>query len=315
MASFIDFENITYCGQEAQDIFSEDVYRSDLRSLGITFMDGVKGKKKIYTGEMGDVWQSYSCPFTPEGEVALSEDFIEVKPIKVNMEACFSDFWDSWLVEQTEISLNGGIPQTFSEWFFAKLRDKMAEEYEEIFWQGDESYSGTAKAYLKVIDGVEKQLEDNSGVTKVNGATFTVDNAVAQVEAVITSGMAIAAEAGVATDNYKVFINHADAAILRIALGKICCTPLAGFSNYSINGDRMSIFGFEIVETKQSRGTVIFAPGKNLILGFDTFDSHVEYKLIDMRNSTGDNMFRVIAISNIGAGIAFPALAVYSRPE
>ena len=315
MANFVEFDNLTYCGEEAQQIFSEDLYGSDLRSYGITFYDGLKGKRKIYTGKIGDVWQKYTCSFTPDGEVVISEDYIEPATIKVNMEECFDEYWNSWLVAQTEISLNGGIPQTFAEWFFAKLREKMQEEYEEIFWKGDVDYSGSSKEYLKVIDGIEKQLEENSGVTKVTGASFTVDNAVAQVEAAVTSAMAVAAEANANIEDYKIFVNKNDAALLRIALGKICCTPLAGFNNYSINGERMSIFGLEVIPTHQSRGTVIVAPAKNLVLGFDTFDSHSEYKLIDMRETTGDNMFRVIAISNIGAGIAFPALAVYSRPE
>ena len=52
MANFIDLSNITYCGKEAQEIFSKDIYDIDLRQYGITFMDGVKGKQKIYTGEI-----------------------------------------------------------------------------------------------------------------------------------------------------------------------------------------------------------------------------------------------------------------------
>lgn len=314
MASFIDFENISYCGQEGQEIFSQDIYNLDLRNYGITYLDGVKAKRKIYTGEMGDVWQAYSCPFTPEGEVVLSEDFIEPAAIKVNMEACYSDFWDSFLVEQTEISLRGGIPQTFSNWFFAKLREKMNKEYQEIFWKGDTEYSGTSKQYLKVVDGIEKQLEENSGVTKISGASFTVDNAISQVEAVITAGMAKAAEVDAAMDDYKVFMNYSDVQLLKVALGKVCCANNPSFSNYSLEGGKIYVFGFEVVPTMQSRGTVIFVPAKNLVLGFDTFDSHIEYKLIDMRDTTGDNMFRVLAISNIAVGIAFPELAVYSRP-
>ena len=314
MSSFIDFENITFNGEEGQRIFSEDIYGLDLRDYGITYLDGVKAKRKIYTGEMGDVWQAYSCPFTPEGEVVLSEDFIEPAAIKVNMEACYSDFWDSFLVEQTEISLRGGIPQTFSNWFFGKLREKMNKEYQEIFWKGDTEYSGTSKQYLKVVDGIEKQLEENSGVTKISGASFTVDNAISQVEAVITAGMAKAAEVDAAMDDYKVFMNYSDVQLLKVALGKICCANNPSFSNYSLEGGKIYVFGFEVVPTMQSRGTVIFVPAKNLVLGFDTFDSHIEYKLIDMRDTTGDNMFRVLAISNIAVGIAFPELAVYSRP-
>jgi hypothetical protein len=71
--------------------------------------------------------------------------------------------------------------------------------------------------------------------------------------------------------------------------------------------------GFEIVPTMQSKNTVIVGPASNMVLGFDTYDSHLEYKLIDMRDSTGDNMFRVIAISNIGVGIIMPELFVFGK--
>jgi hypothetical protein len=70
--------------------------------------------------------------------------------------------------------------------------------------------------------------------------------------------------------------------------------------------------GYEIVPTLQSKNSIIFGPARNLVLGFDTFDSHLEYKLIDMRETTGDNMFRVIAISNIATGIIMPDLFVYA---
>ena len=61
----------------------------------------------------------------------------------------------------------------------------------------------------------------------------------------------------------------------------------------------------------QSQSTIIFGPAANLVLGFDTYDSHVEYKIIDMRDTTGDNAFRVIALSNIAVGIVLPTLFTY----
>lgn len=316
MASFIDVENLTYCGEEMQRIFSEDIYSLDLRNIGATFMDGVKGKTKIYSGEIGDVLQAYTCPFTPDGEVALDEAFIEPAALKVNLEECYDKFWNTFLVDQTEISLRGGIPQTFSEWFFAKLRERMKENWEELFWKGDTDYTGSTKAYIKVIDGIEKQLDEASGATHITGAAITVANVLSQVEATIQSGMSVAAAADVDTRNYKVMMNYADIAVLKMALGQSCCPNDASiFSNYAkgANGE-VYIYGFEVVPTKQSRNTIIFGPVKNLIVGYDTFDSHLEWKFIDMRNSTGDNMFRIISISNIAAGIVLPQLFTISKP-
>ena len=317
MANFINTENLTLSPKESQEIFSKDIYTLDLRSYGVTFMDGVKGPRKIYTGEIGDLWQEYSCPFTPDGSVVLSEDVIEPVAIKVNQENCYDAFWNNFLVDQTEISLNGGIPQTFNDWYFnGKLRPAMAKEYQEIFWKGDKAYTGATKAFLKVTDGIEKQLADKvPAAQKIAGAQFTIANAVAQVEAVIEKGMEVAAAGDVATDGYKVFMNKADVDLLKVALGKLCCgnSTTDVFSNYAKNGDGVSIYGFEIVPTELTRGTVIFGPAKNLVLGYDTFDSHLQYRIVDMRETTGDNQFRVLAISNIAVGVVLPELFVIAQ--
>ena len=317
MANFIDLSNITYCGKEAQEIFSKDIYDIDLRQYGITFMDGVKGKMKMYTGEIGDAWQLYTCPFTPAGSASLAEAFIEPAAIKVNQENCYDTFWNTFLVEQTEISLRGGIPQTFGDWYFGKLRQKMAKEYQEIFWKGDTGYAGTSKVYLKAVNGVEKELDTKIPAgNKITGSVITVANVIAQVEAAIMKGIDVANAAEVDTEGYKVFMNHADVRVLEVALGKLCCDVQNNriFSNYGRENGRIYVMGYEIVPTMQSKNVIIFGPARNLVLGFDTYDSHLEYKLINMRETTGDNMFRVLAISNIAVGIILPELFVVSKP-
>ena len=280
--NYINDSGLTYCGTEAQNIFSHDIYNLDLRAAGVTYIDNVKGKRKIYMGQWDNAWQAYTCNFTPDGEVSLAEAYIEPVAIKVNKEFCRNEFWDSFLVEQTEISLRGGIPQTFAEWYFDRLRKQMSKEYQEIFWQGDTARTATTKAYLKVTDGIEKKLDENSGVTKISGSVFTVDNVLAQVEAVIQAGIAKAAQNEWVTDNYKVLMNKYDIELVRMALGKICCPNNASiFSNYAKGPEGgILIYGFELIPTEMSRNNIIFGDPRNLVLGFDTFDSHLQYKLI-----------------------------------
>ena len=312
MANFIDLSGLTYCGKEAQEIFSKDIYDIDLRQYGITFLDNVKGKMKIYTGEIGDAWQLYTCPFTPAGSASLAEAFIEPAAIKVNQENCYDTFWNTFLVDQTEISLRGGIPQTFGEWYFDKLRKKMSKEYQEIFWQGDTGRTATNKTYLKAVDGVEKKLAALPAANKFTVTAFTAANILAQVESIIEKGIGVANAAEVDTEGYKIFMNHSDVRLLEVALGKICCPNKESiFSNYARENGRIYIMGYEVVPTMLSKNKVVFGPARNLVLGYDTFDSHLEYKLIDMRETTGDNMFRVLAISNIAVGVIMPELFVY----
>ena len=278
-------------------------------------MDGVKGKMKIYTGEIGDAWQLYTCPFTPAGSASLAEAFIEPAAIKVNQENCYDTFWNTFLVDQTEISLRGGIPQTFGEWYFGKLRQKMSKEYQEIFWKGDTARTASTQTYLKAVDGIEKKLGALGTGNTLTVASFTVANILAQVEAAIEKALAVADAAEVSAEDYKIFMNHADVRTLEVALGKLCCDVQTNrvFSNYARENGRIYIMGFEVIPTMQSKNTIIVGPAKNLVLGYDTFDSHIEYKLIDMRETTGDNMFRVLAISNIAVGIIMPELFVYGK--
>ena len=313
MANFINVSGLTYSGKEAQEIFSKDIYDIDLRQYGITFMDGVKGKVKLYNGEIGDAWQVYTCPFTPAGAASLAESFIEPAAIKVNQENCYDTFWNTFLVDQTEISLRGGIPQTFGEWYFVKLRQKMAKEYQEIFWQGDKARTASTKTYLKVTDGIEKKMAALPSDNKYTVTAFTVSNIIEQVEAIILKGIDVANKAEVDTEGYKVFMNHADVRVLEIALGKLCCGNSMNdrFANYGRENGRIFVMGYEIVPAMIGKNKVVFGPARNLVLGYDTFDSHLEYKLIDMRETTGDNMFRVLAISNIAVGVIMPELFVY----
>ena len=314
--NMVDVSNITYCGKEGQEIFSKDIYDIDLRQYGVTFMDGVKGKQKIYTGEISDVYQLYSCPFSPQGSASLAEAYIEPSAIKVNLESCYDNFWNTWLVEQTSITLNGGIPQTFADWYFARLRKQMQKEYQDLWWRGDVAYTGATKTYLKAIDGIEKQFETSTATTKITGAVITVDNVIAQVEAVIMKGIEVADRLEVDTEGYKVFMNHSDVRELEVALGRLCCDVQNNriFSNYGRENGRIYIMGYEIVPTMISKNKILFGPARNLFLGFDSYDARISYKLIDMRDTTGDNSFRVLALTNIAAAILFPELFVYSRP-
>lgn len=314
MAKLVKVDNLTYAGKEGQEIFSKSVYNLDIAQSGITLKDNVKGKEKIYTGEIGDVWQAYTCPFTPEGEVILKEAFIEPVKIKVNMEECYDAWADTYFVEQTKVALDGGIPQTFGEWFFDKLKYKMEREYQEIFWQGDKAHSASTKKYLKVTDGIEKRLIAD-GASEITGGALTVDNAITLVEAVVSKGLEVAATQEVDTENYSIFMNYADVKLLEVALGKLTSgiSNNDKFSNYSRNGGRINIMGYDVIPTMCSRSTIVFGPVKNIVLGFDTFDSHIEYRLIDMRETSGDDQFRVIAITNIAVGEIFGDLFTVSH--
>ena len=85
------------------------------------------------------------------------------------------------------------------------------------------------------------------------------------------------------------------------------------FSNYTLSNGQIAIHGMPVVKTMQTPSTVIVAPAKALTLATDIFDSHITYKVVDMRETNLDDILRWRAISNLGTGILFDDLIVYSR--
>lgn len=306
MANFAELGNINYCGKEAQEIFVKDLYESDLKGYGIRYMSGVKGKTQLMSGEVGDLFQEYSCPFTPSGEVTLSEQWIEPTAIKVNLEECYDAFWNSFLVEQTEISLNGGIPSTFYDWFFNNvLAKKLRKEYEEIFFNGEKGKGG----YLGLADGIVKKVNDAENSVKVSGAALTSANILGIVGEVAEAINGLDAE----VEGYKIFINHMDYRKLITALGNESPLTTAIWSNFAKEGNKVFAYGYEVVPSRIAKNTILASHPMNLVLGYDVENGDIQYKIVDMRESTLENMFRVGVITNIAVGVVYPELCVIAK--
>ena len=310
MANFVDVQNLTYEGEYAKEIFIKNLYESKLKSFGITYMPGVKGKQQLVSGNVSDLFQKFTCPFSASGEAVLTEKWIEGVPMKVNMEECYDSFWSTFMAAQTEVSLNGGVPQAFFDWFFnGVLVPELGREYEQIFWNGDKANG--ANDTLKIADGIVKQLNADPKVNKVAGATLTADNIIAQVEAVSLKAMAAASETEM--EDYKLFMNVNDFRLLKVALAKEAILNTQVWANFGRDGEKIYAFGFEVVPCLIAKNAMILAPAKNLVLGYDIADSEVSYKMIDMRQTTLDNTFRVGVITNIAIGYVYPELIVVSK--
>jgi hypothetical protein len=51
----------------------------------------------------------------------------------------------------------------------------------------------------------------------------------------------------------------------------------------------------------------------NLVLGYDVENGDIQYKIVDMRESTLESMFRVGVVTNIACGVVYPELCVIAK--
>lgn len=309
--NFVAPENIKYVGKQANEIMSKPIYESDLYSYGITYRPGVKGKEQLIHGEVGELFQTYTCAFSPSGEVNLTEQWIEPFEMKINLQECYDKFWPSFMAEETRRAYVGeNIPRTFFEWFFNEMLIKeMKKEYEEIFWNGDKTSTG-ATEYIKLGDGVVKQVNAATGSTKITGSTITVDNVLDQIKAVAEK-----ADINVDDEEYKIFMNKGQMKVLKTALGNEKIFDNYVWNNFTKEGDKIYAYGFEIVPSRIAKDVILLAPRKNLILGYDLESDQTAFQILDLSQVTGDNEFRVIALCNMAVGIVYPELMVISKPE
>ena len=308
ITNFVAPENIAYKGKEANEIMSKPVYESDLYGYGITYRPGVKGKEQLIVGEVNDLFQTYTCAFSPNGEVSLAEQWIEPFTMKINLQECYDKYWPSFMAEETRRAYVGetNIPRTFFQWFFDDMLVKeMKKEYEEIFWNGDKTKSGI----LALGDGVVKKIADSPKSQKITGATLTVDNILDQITAV-----AAKADINVDDADYKIYINKGQMKILKTALGNEKIRDNYVWSNFTKEGEKVYAYGFEVVPCRIAKDTILLAPNKNLILGYDLESDQTAFQILDLSQVTGDNEFRVIAMCNMAVGVVYPELMVLSKP-
>ena len=310
VTNFVNKSGLTYDGKEAQEIFIKNLYTSDVHNLGVRMLPGVKGKQKLNSGEVGDMFQAYQCPFTPAGNVKISESFIEPIKIKVNLEECFDEFKDTWMVEQTEASLNGGIPQAFYDWFFNNaLVPELNKEYEEIWFNGDTEYSGETKTYLALGDGIVKTLDEAEGTVKETGSVLTVANILGEIGKVAAKVDDLEND----VEDYRIYINYKDYRKVLTALGQASADGVKTidvWSNFTKDGDGIMAYGMKLMPCRIAQNVMIASHPQNLVLGYDIADSEVSYKIVDMRETTLDDTFRVGVLTNIAAGVVFPETTV-----
>ena len=315
--SSIKVDNITYVGQEgATEIFTQDLFNIDIVAQdAINVLVDVRGKRQLLSGEVKAWFEKYTCAWKNTTEASLAEKWVQTTPIDLGGEFCAGQFYGSFLTESLRVSINHNqeVPP-FTEWLFTQLRKEMSRAYQELFWRGDED-SNNVK--LNAVDGIEKKLEESEDVEKIDGAAFTVDNILNQVKAAVKKAIDLAGAAQVDTADHKVYLNWNDYKYLQMKLGDLCCEVSSErvFSNYTLSNGQIAIYGMPVVKTMQSPNTVIVAPAKALTLACDIFDSHITYKVVDMRETNLDDILRWRAISNLGTGILFDDLIVYSRVQ
>lgn len=128
------------------------------------------------------------CGFSPEGDVALIQKYVEVKPLKINDKVCYKDLEKTYLAMYMK---NIEIPfeRQLAESYVGKIR-----RFNEIFlWDGDADYKGLAR-----------QIGESASVIDASAEVEAATSKIAKINALINKATADILE----SDDVRIFCTH-----------------------------------------------------------------------------------------------------------
>jgi len=280
-----------------------------LSTTGISVETNVKFKRKIKKLASTGIVQEGTCEFTPTSGLTISEGVLEPQRIKVNETLCFDEFdnlWDSESMQAGQHAQN--VPQDLLNGITEEFVNQVSKEVETLVWKGDSD--GSTGGILDLIDGYEKILAvtGTSGSVKVNAVSaITTTNILTELNKVYAALPAGVRKKG--KDRLVFFMSYTAAAIYEMNLQ-------AQGINTSAEGGVMRAYGIEIkpVGGLSADNIIVLGARDNFYVGTDLMSDMNEIKLIDMRDTTGDDAVRFIMKAKVDVTIAYPNEIVFYRP-
>ena len=289
----------TYAGDALKEYILKALIGGEtLGTRGVKVDTNVKLKRTIKKLASSGIVQAGSCEFSSTDGMSISEGVLEPVKLKVNESICFDEFdelWDSADMAAGQHAQN--VPQSVIDAITDEFVGQFAKEVEEMIWQGDTDLSGGTKS---LFDGYLKQL-DGSAI-EVSGTTLTTSNILTEMNKVYSALPAGVRKKG--KDALVWFMGYDTAALYEMNLQ-------AQGINTSADGGVMKAYNIEIVPVGGLTGDkIVLGERANFYVGTDLESDFNELKIIDMRDTTGDDSVRFIMKAKLDVAIAYPSEVV-----
>jgi hypothetical protein len=160
MPDVLNPEDLTWCGQQADEVLIKPVFQTPEMERFFDIMVGVISKRQMILDDiLEDILQeSTGCGRTPSGEVIdLSEKFIEVCDAKINLDQCAktldNSMFEEWRRKGNELFDITGT--RIAEYILEKVQQAMRLDLFKLVWFGDTT---STDQVLSICDGLWKRL-------------------------------------------------------------------------------------------------------------------------------------------------------------
>ena len=252
-----------------------------------------------------------TCSFSADGDVTFTQQTIDAKHVKINMEFCPKKLENYYLSTQLAPgAIQDSMP--FEEVFSNYLIEKIQDEIEKIIWQGDGA--GTSGTNLDMFDGILQQTASftDCNTAAYNGGTLSSPLTVADMVEAIQRVYALSPSAAVAQNDFKIFCGLDKYRLMAAGLldGSGLTSTGGQLANYGSDFDPFRLVypgtNIEVIGVNGLTGLngVYGASLNNLVLGLD-LDTDTSANL-EVWHSKDNRSIRVACEFIMGTAVAFP---------
>lgn len=170
-----------YTGVAAGDIIGAAFKEGDTLRLNLlTIADNVNYKFNLRKIEYSDGTVDYTCGFTPQGAVTLSEKVIQPEKLMNPFQICKEDFRQTWSEGKMGASAsNPNAPSDIMEAIQLEVLSSQAEKIDTDIWTGLAATAGEFAGFVEQFDADASIIKNGNGVTS---PTHSVSEATVQAD-------------------------------------------------------------------------------------------------------------------------------------
>lgn len=301
-----------YAGTAAVPFVAPAILSADTIANGYcSVLENVRYKTNLRKVTGGTI-EARSCGFGTNGSLEIADVQLVLTELQVNEEICNHELAQSWAAEQMRGNF-APVPADYERFLAQYISTRVAENIEQNIWQGNyEFIPGTAGQHL-LYDGIMAKYVAGAGTneTLLVGAFTAATPATGVDTGIATQLAALVADlpdALVGDPSTKIYMSRKSF--------QLYFQFLAADQNNPVLATQQAQFylGYEILTPAGfPDDTLLASRVDNLYFGTNVLTDHVEARFIDLRNTTGADLTRILMMFDGGTQLVDEASAACVR--
>ena len=295
--------NSNYVGKEAGEITRKSFAEADTLRLGLvsTLVD-IDFQVHLRQFQYSNGITGYTCGFSPQGSVTLSEKTLTPAKHKNELEICKEDLRQIWSSSTMGFSAhNDSMPNDVEQALLAEILEDQAVWLDNKIWTADSSGSDEFDGFITKFNADGNIIKANNGITPL-GASITEANVESELKKVLG-----AIPKSIRRDNLRVVVSD------DVFQAYWFYLVSKGIANDGDGSSKSVRFGkYELIENNGLPANTILAYDvKNLYFGTGLLQDHNRIDIKDMDESDLTGQVRYKQVFTAGVEYVNSAEIVY----